>query len=109
MTTIGVDAMKARLRADLLLSMRAGDKLDMRVIRTLLAALDNAEAVAIGDAPPESTEVPRRELAQEEVRAHLREEVESRLRAADDLDGFHRSDRAEALRAEAEVARRYLD
>ena len=109
--------MKTRLRADLRVSMRARHALDTRVIRTLLAALDNAEAVSIEAArsgsrqrfPGHSAEVARRDLADADVQALLREEVDSRLRAADDLDGYRQHDRAAALRAEAAIARGYVD
>ena len=42
------ESLKARLRADLKLAMRARAKLDVGVLRALIAALDNAQAVQIG-------------------------------------------------------------
>jgi hypothetical protein len=107
-------ALKQRLRGDLKAAMqaRAGD--EVRVLRTLIAALDNAEAVAVeGVQAPfrklgdPSGEVPRRELDYAEVDALLQAEAASRLSAADDYERHGRDDDAARLRGEAALVGRY--
>lgn len=107
-------ALKARLRADLKSAMQAKASADVRVLRTLIAALDNAEAVPtelegyvareFGDP---SGEVARLELGPAQIDAVLAAEIESRLAAAADYDQHRRADESARLRAEAEVVARY--
>ena len=108
--------LKERLRADLkaAMQMRAADK--VRLLRTLIATLDNAEAVpregrvdsnlplAFGDP---SGEVARRELDEVAVEALLAAEIESRLSAAADYERHDRGGEAARLRDEVEVIARY--
>lgn len=111
-------AMKARLRADLRAAMTNRRTVDAKVIRSLIAALDNAEAppVATGQASltqhqfrEGSAEVERLLLGQSQVREILLAEIQEREHAAAELDRIDRSDRAEELRAEIAVAQRYVD
>jgi uncharacterized protein YqeY len=109
-------ALKKRLRADLKAALQARASNEIRVLRTLIAALDNAEAVptdalqisalprAFGDG---SGEIARRELGGHAVAALLAEEVASRLAAAADYERHGREDVAERLRAEAALVARY--
>ena len=109
--------MKARLRADLLTAMKDRNLLVARVIRGLIAALDNAEAPPI---PPEravpiqhqfatrSAEVARLRLTWQQVRELLLTELHDRERAAAEFDRLVRPDHAATLREEAGVVRRYL-
>ena len=109
--------MKARLRADLLGAMKDRNQLDARVIRSLVAAIDNAEAPALpGDRgsavshafATRSAEVERLWLSWPQVREILAAEFQERERAAAGFDGLGRQDHAESLRAEARVIQRYL-
>lgn len=109
--------MKARLRADLRAALKARDATDARVIRSLVAALDNAEAPAL---PPEpglpgqhqfarrTAEVERLRLTRSDVHAVLLTEIQERERAAAEFDSRNRRDHAETLRNEARVIERYL-
>ena len=109
-------ALKERLRADLktALQARAGD--EVRVLRVLIAALDNAEAVpgvqktyvprAFGDP---SGEVARLSLDGGAVKALLASEVAARLAAAADYRSHGRSDEASRLEAEAALVSRYAE
>jgi uncharacterized protein YqeY len=105
-------ALKKRLREDLKSAMLEKRSDEVALLRKLIAALDNAEAVptegyrprALGDA---SAEVVRRELDGRAVEALLTEEVESRLAAAADYERLGRAEEAARLRDEAALAARY--
>ena len=111
-------AMKARIRADLRAAMKEGRTSEARLLRALVAALDNAEA------PPlradkratdqhrfreGSAEIERLYLGPAEVRAVLLAEIEERERAAAQMRHLAKPDRAETLSAEALLARRYIE
>lgn len=106
-------AFKVWLRADLKTAIQARAADEVRVLRTLVAALDNAEAVPIdtvsnaprlfGDA---SGEVARRAIDVDAVDALLQGEIEERLAAALAYDESQ-PDGAARLRAEAALIARY--
>ena len=109
---------KARLRADLRTAMKGRHAFDAGVIRALVAAIDNAEAPPIhaGHAAPVhhdfhggSAEVERLLLSRSDVRRVLLAEIHERERSAAELERLDMRDRAEALRAEALLAKRYID
>ena len=106
-------ALKQRLRADLKAAMRARASDEVRLLRTLIAALDNAEAVpgetgyvprAFGDP---GAEVARRELDGEAVGGLLGSEIDTRLVAAADYERHGAMDEAGRLRREVELIARY--
>lgn len=106
--------LKDRLRADLKAAMQARATADVRVLRVLIAALDNAEAVpsghdryvprAFGDP---SGEVARLQLDADAVDALLASEIAARQAAAADYRSHGRITEAERLEAEAAVVKRY--
>jgi uncharacterized protein YqeY len=116
MTSNASEKMKLRLRADLKRAMkeRRGDEL--RVLRSLLAALDNAEAPAVATTAMAmeqmgglgSTEIQRLALDEDQVRATFAAQEAERNAAAAEFDRIGRDDHAAASRAEAAVIRRYL-
>jgi uncharacterized protein len=114
----GEDGVRARLRAALKRAMKERDRAAATTLRSALAALDNAEAVdpaLAGLAAVEheriagtvgglgAGEVPRATLDEEGARAVVRAEVDERRAAADDYDRVGEAERAQALRAEAEL------
>ncbi len=104
--------LKERLREDLKSAMREKRSDEVALLRTLIAALDNAEAVPTEGYRPRALadaggEVARRELDGRAVEALLAEEVESRLTAAADYDRHSRPDEAARLRDEAALVARY--
>lgn len=114
----GATHMKSRLRADLLTAMRCGRKLEVALIRELVAAIDNEEA------PPRfaglassirhefgsgSAEVERLVLSDAQVRALLMKEIQTREQSANEFDRLGDVGRASALRAQALVAKRYVE
>jgi uncharacterized protein len=109
--------MKSLLRRDLGKAMKAGRRSEAALLRALIAAIDNAEAVApSSDGQPgyrnefhEGTaEVPRRQLSRAEVRAVLEAEIASRAEASEAFERFGRGQDAATMRADLRAARRYL-
>lgn len=114
----------ARLREDLATAMRERDRDQVRVLRTLLSAIANAEAqpadsvsgasdsegpIAGAAAGLGATEVARRDLTEDEVRAVVRAERDERVAAADDLAERGATAAAAELMAEVTFLDRYLD
>lgn len=117
--TDAATAMKALIRAELLTAMRAKETLKVAALRTVLAALDNAESVPVGHQHQHQryeshrfgdprTEVPRRILTADQVQALVQAEITKRLDAADQLDLLGQAPQADRLREEA-LALRPLD
>jgi uncharacterized protein len=111
--------LRQRLRDALPVALKARDRVAVAALRSTLAALDNAEAVAgPASAGPLSiersavgvgaAEVARRELTGADVEEIVRAEVAEREAAASDYDRAGRTDRAEQLRAEVRVLAAYL-
>lgn len=113
--TAGRD-MKAQLRGDLLVAMKGRQVMDAKVIRALIAAIDNAEAPPAVAAPAltqhqfasGSAEVKRLVLNPAQVQAIVLADVAEREQAAAQMDRLGQTARAEELRAEALVAGRYV-
>lgn len=110
--------MKNRLRADLRAAMKGGRASEAALIRVLLAAIDNAEAPPLDGSRKAadqhrfrdgSAEIERLHLSEAAVRAILAAEVLERETAAAEMMRLNKADRAEALRAEALLARRYIE
>ena len=109
--------MRETLRADLKTAMLGKDRQRAALIRTLIAAIDNAEAVEataaqqtesfrqLGDP---SGEVARRVLGHAEIAAVLEAEAATRLAAAGQIRAGGNQDEAARLEAEAQVVRGYL-
>jgi uncharacterized protein YqeY len=118
---VSASALKERLRGDLKAAMQAKATGEVLLLRTLIAALDNAEAVPhtqprdpadprafgmrkFGDP---SGEVARREIDAASVDALLADEADARLAAAADYDRHGQSAEAARLRREVDVIARY--
>ncbi|HKF76221.1 MAG TPA: hypothetical protein VKF59_08765 [Candidatus Dormibacteraeota bacterium] len=115
--------MKVRLRRDLVRAIRAGDPVAASVLRSALAAIENAEAADPADAPQpglgqspiagsvsglRAAEVGRRNLTAAEVEEIVRAEAAERLVAAGEYVRLGHADRAERLRQEAAILAHYL-
>lgn len=109
--------MKDRLRVDLRIAMKNRHTTEAKVIRSLIAAIDNTEAPPVHEAQRAlvqhrfrrgSAEVERLLLSGSQVRDLLLAEIHERERAVVELDRRGKTDRAEALRAELLVAKRYI-
>ena len=106
-------ALKDRLRADLKAAMRERKATEVALLRTLIAAIDNAEAVPIAELDAQIRlrvpigEMARRDLDPSTLDAVLEAEAKSRLVAAEDYERNGRGDDAARLRAEAGLIARY--
>jgi uncharacterized protein YqeY len=105
--------LKERLRADLKTAMRERNAGEVGLIRTLIAAVDNAEAQPIEGFQERLRklepigEIARRELDAQTLDAVLASEAQSRLSAADDYERNGRAEDAGRLRNEAALIARY--
>lgn len=105
-------ALKERLRADLKTAMREKRADEVALLRKLIAALDNAEAVPTEGYRPRALDdsrgdVARRQLDGAEVDALLAHEIAERRAAAEEFDRRGRPDDAVRLAREAELIGRY--
>jgi uncharacterized protein YqeY len=110
--------LKDRLRGDLKIALKERQTITVSVLRALVAALDNAEAVT-GDGIQDNTqprpfgdpsgELARLTLDDAAVDALLGHEIDTRLSAAADYERHGRTNDAARLRAEAELIGRYRD
>ena len=119
-----MESLQDQLRADLAEAMRARDRTTVRVLRTVLSAIANAEAQPDPDTTPASlssegriagaskgvgaTEVPRRDVDEHDALVLLTAERDERLAAADALAARGATKAADDLRAEAALIDRYL-
>ncbi len=103
---------REQLKAELLKAMKARDTIAVATIRTMLGAIDNAEAVPLPQglvfAIDGSAEVPRRLLTEEDIRAILTREREERRRAHAHYSALGLVEETERVRKEAAVFDRYL-
>ena len=118
MSEDGGTRMKARLRSDLRTAMKSRRRVETALIRELVAALDNAEAIpGAGEQSSRvahefrkgSAEADRLTLNNDQVRDLVLAEIQKREQAATELERLGEVQRAQALRTEALVARRYVE
>lgn len=111
-------SMKDVLRRDLLSAMRGRSSLTVSTLRSLIAAIDNAQAVPVGEAhvryvvrpfADRSAEVPRRALSEADVQLILEEELAVRIRAATEFECHGKPTDASRLRAEAAIVAHYTN
>jgi len=104
--------MKARMRGDLVDAIKGRRAEEIALLRSLLAAIDNAEAPAVGSLPQPisggSSEIERLVLTAAELQAVLLEEIRARERAAAELASLGHLERADALLGQAASAKRYV-
>lgn len=100
------------LKSDLRTARREDDAERASVVRTLLAAIANAEAVELDASHPKdvqgAAEVPRRLLTAADLTGILGREASELRAAADDYQRRGRPDEAERLRARATLVDGYL-
>lgn len=116
--TTDTTPLRDRLRAALPTAMKARDRGTVAVLRSAIAAIDNAESVDIGThrasalegsaLGPGAAEVARKHLTEADIAAVVRTEIAERVRAADEYESTGRPDRATELRAEADTLASFL-
>ena len=100
--------MKARMRSDLMAAIKGRRAEEIALLRSLLAAIDNAEAPAVGSISGGSSEIERLALTNAELEAILLGEIRTRERAAAELASLGHVERADALLEQAAIAGRYV-
>jgi uncharacterized protein len=113
-----ISAVRQRLGGALTAAMKERDAVAVGALRSVLAAIDNAEAVDRGQAPPSGVsharlaatvrglgagDVARRSLTDAELEAVVRGEVTERGIAAEESERAGQRERAEQLRREARL------
>ncbi|RIU00528.1 GatB/YqeY domain-containing protein [Mycobacteroides abscessus] len=114
-------ALRATMRADLCVAMKARNSRAISALRTAIAAIDNAESVdSTAEIAPASAhiagatiglgtaEVPRRSLSPAQVHAILRAQIDERSAEADRYETLGQIEAAEGLRGEAQIIAAYL-
>ena len=115
-------ALRATLRRDLTAAMKARDPDAVAALRTAIAAIDNAEAVADPGTAPAATsahiagaraglgaaEAPRRQLTGDELQEILRGQLAEYSREADRYAAHGQAVAADRLRNQASLLSRYL-
>lgn len=114
-SVVGMDeptALRIALRADLTEAMRSGDRVRTALVRSLAAALANAEAVpsAHGAEPVPfgSAEAPRRRLGPGEARGIVARELAERVAVIDEYRRHEDGSHLERLGREIELLEGYL-
>lgn len=116
-------ALRSSLRAELVQAMKARHDDAVAALRSLMASIDNAEAVTttgsdVADASAHvagarsgvgSTEARRRDLDPNELRRIVNDEVADRGHEANRYDALGRPDEAQRLRRQARVLAAWLE
>jgi uncharacterized protein YqeY len=103
---------RSRLSSDLTSAMKTGDKVRIRVVRSTLTAIANAEAVEASTRAGGTmgySNVPRRQVGRAEIIGLIESEIGEREIAAAQYHDVGRPAEAEALEEEMGVLRAYLD
>lgn len=117
MTADAAQRLVTRLKADLTTAMRARNAAEVAVLRQLIAAVDNAQAVAVGDRHDTyvvhsfgdpAVEVPRRSLDEAALRRLIEDEIHIRRDAAATYRRLAQGAQAQALDDAITVLARYL-
>lgn len=103
---------RSRLGSDLTTAMKSGDKVRIRVVRSTLTAIANAEAVEASTRAEGTvgySDVPRREVGRAQIIDLIGSEIGEREIAAAQYRDVGRPADAETLDEEIDVLRAYLD
>ena len=117
-----VQTLRAALRADLKGAMKERDSETVDVLRNILAAVDNAEAIDVvapqtstGDGPIAgasvglgSAEADRKRLLQHDVERLFAEQIDEYEGAATQFEEHGQAEHAQGLRRKAAIVRAYL-
>jgi uncharacterized protein YqeY len=105
--------LRDRLKADLTSALKARQTSTAMTLRTLLAAIDNAEAVPLSAAPApingRSHDVPRKVLGALDIQAILAQEAAECRRALGDYRQLGQGEAADAMRAALTLIETYAD
>lgn len=106
-------SIRQRMRTELKRAMQARDKHQITMLRSLLSAVDNAEAVDAPTGPVPITghtpDVPRRQLSEEQIIAILQREADEHRAALAKYEQLGQAEEAARLRAELDVVESLLN
>jgi uncharacterized protein len=106
--------LRNQMSQDLRAAMKSRDQVAASLLRTLMATLDNAEAVAVDHLTlpkvptTERHEVPRKELTRDEIQQLLERELAERQRAHGEYTALGLATEAQRLQSEIELIAVYL-
>jgi uncharacterized protein YqeY len=110
-----MNASRRQMKADLINAMKSREHLKVATLRSVLAALDNAEAVPVSGqrtvAEPvigQSHEVPRKVLSEEEITQIIQREIDERKAASTEYLRLGQLDEAARLQSAAALIAAYL-
>ena len=118
MTTDESQGFLAMLKADLRIAMRDRKTAEVTTLRGLISAIDNAQAVPVGDRHDKyvfhafgdsAGEVPRQAVSGDDIRELIEAEIRAQNDAAEDYRRLGRADKAQELAEEAQILGRYLN
>lgn len=106
---------REQMKADLVQAMKARESLTVATLRSVLGAIDNAEAVPVS-APTlpvepvigKSNEVPRKVLSADDIRQILQNEVDERCAASAEYARLGQHAEAERIQTAAALITAYL-
>lgn len=103
-----------RLRSDMVAAMKAGDRVRVSTLRSLIGAIENAGAIEVEAGPYEMKtglghDVPRREVTDDEIRRIISDEREDLIAAQAELSGKGQTERMEELATRAAIVAGYLE
>ena len=105
---------REQMKADLTHAMKARQTHVVEALRSVLAAIDNAEAVPItattcvGPAPGQRNEAPRKVLSADDIRQIVQREVDERRAASRNYANLQQLDEAARLAQAADLIAAYL-
>lgn len=116
-------AFREEVRRDLRAALKSRKPETVSVLRTIIAEIDNAEAVQLGEQTPRSahgtvaysspgvgsTEAPRRELTMSDVHAIVRDLLREYETQEKQYRSVHQHEAADRLRRQASVLHSYLN
>lgn len=109
----GIDSLRSALRSDLTEAMRSGDRVRTSLVRSLGAALSNAEAVpsdhGADPVPFGSAEAPRRDLTTADALAIVERELAEREAVTREYARHADSSHVERIEREIELLAAYLE
>ena len=100
------------LQSELIMAMKSQDRATTTVLRSVLGAIANAEAVAVPQATANPVigyaDVPRKELSPQQVKLVVLDEVAKRMNSIAYYGSAGRHEEAGALGKEVAILERYL-
>jgi uncharacterized protein YqeY len=103
---------RKRMKADLTEAIKARQRSKVTALRSVLAAIDNAEAIEAGDRPQpvvgRSNDVPRKELNEDDIRDIVQREIVDYQSSIAQYEQLGKEAEGNQLRERLEIIAHYL-